>query len=51
MVVFVFSALCAVFVDSADDILVGCGGFVKSDVEIDYSRIEVRGRLGGLPGS
>ncbi|XP_030637275.1 nodal modulator 1 [Chanos chanos] len=26
----------------ADDILVGCGGFVKSDVEINYSLIEIR---------
>lgn len=26
----------------ADDIVVGCGGFVKSDVEINYSLIEVR---------
>ncbi|KAI4889980.1 hypothetical protein NFI96_024366, partial [Prochilodus magdalenae] len=30
------------FVYSADDILVGCGGFVKSDVEIDYSLIEIK---------
>lgn len=29
-------------VNCADDILVGCGGFVKSDVEINYSLIEVR---------
>lgn len=27
---------------SADDIVVACGGFVKSDVEINYSLIEVR---------
>lgn len=26
---------------SADDIVVACGGFVKSDVEINYSLIEV----------
>lgn len=30
------------FVNGTDDILVGCGGFVKSDVEINYSVIEVR---------
>lgn len=29
----------------ADDILVGCGGFVKSDVEIDYSLVEVSNYL------
>lgn len=27
---------------SSDDIVVACGGFVKSDVEINYSLIEVR---------
>lgn len=27
---------------SADDIVVACGGFVKSNVEINYSLIEVR---------
>ncbi|KAG7491883.1 hypothetical protein MATL_G00008710 [Megalops atlanticus] len=26
----------------ADDIVVGCGGFVKSDVEINYSLIEIK---------
>ncbi|KAF5902948.1 nodal modulator 1-like, partial [Clarias magur] len=30
------------FVNGADDILVGCGGFVKSDVDIDYSLVEIR---------
>lgn len=41
----------------SEDIVVGCGGFVKSDVEINYSLIEVsrRGWPGGLcdpgPGS
>jgi hypothetical protein len=25
----------------SEDIVVGCGGFVKSDVEINYSLIEV----------
>ncbi|KAF4080021.1 hypothetical protein AMELA_G00165660 [Ameiurus melas] len=40
-VLLVFS-LCAVSVNCADDILVGCGGFVKSDVEIDYSLVEIR---------
>lgn len=28
----------------SEDIVVGCGGFVKSDVEINYSLIEVRRR-------
>jgi len=27
---------------SSDDVVVACGGFVKSDVEINYSLIEVR---------
>lgn len=27
---------------SSEDIVVACGGFVKSDVEINYSLIEVR---------
>lgn len=31
-----------VLVVSSDDIVVACGGFVKSDVEINYSLIEVR---------
>lgn len=41
----------------SEDIVVGCGGFVKSDVEINYSLIEVSCRAwpGGLcepwPGS
>lgn len=35
--------ICCQFVTvSADDIVVACGGFVKSDVEINYSLIEVR---------
>ncbi|TRZ04195.1 hypothetical protein DNTS_011991 [Danionella cerebrum] len=29
-------------VNGTDDILVGCGGFVKSDVEINYSAIEIK---------
>uniref|UniRef100_A0A8B9KY12 Nodal modulator 1 n=1 Tax=Astyanax mexicanus TaxID=7994 RepID=A0A8B9KY12_ASTMX len=37
----VFSAGAGVL-QAADDILVGCGGFVKSDVEIDYSLIEIK---------
>lgn len=28
----------------SEDIVVGCGGFVKSDVEINYSLIEVSAR-------
>uniref|UniRef100_A0A4W4F4M3 Prealbumin-like fold domain-containing protein n=1 Tax=Electrophorus electricus TaxID=8005 RepID=A0A4W4F4M3_ELEEL len=35
-------SLCGSLARSADDILVGCGGFVKSDVEIDYSLIEIK---------
>ncbi|KAA0713171.1 Nodal modulator 1 pM5 protein [Triplophysa tibetana] len=31
-----------IVVNCADDILVGCGGFVKSDVEINYSLIEIK---------
>lgn len=41
LIVIVFSVYVA-SVSCADDILVGCGGFVKSDVEIDYSLVEVR---------
>ena len=29
---------------ASEDIVVGCGGFVKSDVEINYSLIEVSAR-------
>ncbi|XP_053550913.1 nodal modulator 3 [Bombina bombina] len=35
-------ALCFVGVHGADDIVVGCGGFVKSDVDINYSLIEIK---------
>lgn len=31
-------------VGGSEDIVVGCGGFVKSDVEINYSLIEVSRR-------
>uniref|UniRef100_A0A0E9VVW7 Uncharacterized protein n=1 Tax=Anguilla anguilla TaxID=7936 RepID=A0A0E9VVW7_ANGAN len=34
----------------ADDIVVGCGGFVKSEVEINYSLIEVRSWPGVVSG-
>lgn len=34
-------ALCCALARGSDDIVVGCGGFVKSDVEINYSLIEV----------
>lgn len=34
-------ALCCALVRGSEDIVVGCGGFVKSDVEINYSLIEV----------
>lgn len=37
-----FGIICCQFITvSADDIVVACGGFVKSDVEINYSLIEV----------
>lgn len=42
LAVLILSFLCVTFVNATDDILVGCGGFVKSDVEINYSVIEVR---------
>lgn len=35
---------------SSEDIVVGCGGFVKSDVEINYSLIEVSARPARGPG-
>ncbi|KAM4631893.1 BOS complex subunit NOMO1-like [Discoglossus pictus] len=38
----VLSALCWAGARGADDIVVGCGGFVKSDVEINYSLIEIK---------
>lgn len=34
-------ALCCALARGSEDIVVGCGGFVKSDVEINYSLIEV----------
>lgn len=34
-------AVCCALVRGSEDIVVGCGGFVKSDVEINYSLIEV----------
>ncbi|XP_062304047.1 BOS complex subunit NOMO1 [Osmerus eperlanus] len=33
---------CQLSIVSADDIVVACGGFVKSDVEINYSLIEIK---------
>ncbi|XP_069503150.1 BOS complex subunit NOMO1-like [Ambystoma mexicanum] len=41
---FVVSACCCYWQRArcADDIVVGCGGFVKSDVEISYSLIEIK---------
>lgn len=33
----------------SEDIVVGCGGFVKSDVEINYSLIEVSARPAARP--
>lgn len=41
-------ALCCALVRGSEDIVVGCGGFVKSGVEINYSLIEV-GAAGSLP--
>ncbi|KAM8934812.1 BOS complex subunit NOMO3-like [Pelodytes ibericus] len=35
-------ALCWHHVWGSDDIVVGCGGFVKSDVDINYSLIEIK---------
>lgn len=35
----------------SEDIVVGCGGFVKSDVEINYSLIEVSARPAARPSS
>ncbi|KAM6972753.1 BOS complex subunit NOMO1 [Aplochiton taeniatus] len=38
-----FGIICCQFTRvSADDIVVACGGFVKSDVEINYSLIEIK---------
>ncbi|XP_043945088.1 nodal modulator 1-like isoform X1 [Protopterus annectens] len=42
LVVVIFTTLLCALVWSADDIVVGCGGFVKSDVEINYSLIEIK---------
>ncbi len=42
LTILILSFLYVTFVNGTDDILVGCGGFVKSDVEINYSVIEVR---------
>ncbi|XP_018425571.1 PREDICTED: nodal modulator 3-like [Nanorana parkeri] len=38
----VLCVLCWDWARAADDIVVGCGGFVKSDVDINYSLIEVK---------
>uniref|UniRef100_A0A8C8RUX9 Nodal modulator 1 n=1 Tax=Pelusios castaneus TaxID=367368 RepID=A0A8C8RUX9_9SAUR len=35
-------ALCWALARGSEDIVVGCGGFVKSDVEISYSLIEIK---------
>lgn len=45
-------ALCCALARGSEDIVVGCGGFVKSDVEINYSLIEVGAAAGPgcLPG-
>lgn len=41
LLVFIHLSLYVASTNCADDILVGCGGFVKSDVELDYSLVEV----------
>uniref|UniRef100_A0A8C2A9F6 Nodal modulator n=1 Tax=Cyprinus carpio TaxID=7962 RepID=A0A8C2A9F6_CYPCA len=42
LTILILSFLCVTFVNGTDEILVGCGGFVKSDVEINYSVIEIK---------
>uniref|UniRef100_A0A673H3X6 Nodal modulator 1-like n=1 Tax=Sinocyclocheilus rhinocerous TaxID=307959 RepID=A0A673H3X6_9TELE len=42
LTILILSFLCVTFVNGTDDILVGCGGFVKSDVEINYCVIEIK---------
>lgn len=42
LLVFINISVYLALVNCADEILVGCGGFVKSDVELDYSLVEVR---------
>lgn len=42
-------ALCCGLARGSEDIVVGCGGFVKSDVEINYSLIEVGAAASPLP--
>ncbi|KTG00751.1 hypothetical protein cypCar_00030562 [Cyprinus carpio] len=42
LAILILSFLYVIFVNGTDDILVGCGGFVKSDVEINYSVIEIK---------
>ncbi|XP_064415226.1 BOS complex subunit NOMO3 isoform X2 [Latimeria chalumnae] len=38
----IVAAVCWQVVLGSDDIVVGCGGFVKSEVEINYSLIEIK---------
>uniref|UniRef100_A0A8C2G883 Nodal modulator n=1 Tax=Cyprinus carpio TaxID=7962 RepID=A0A8C2G883_CYPCA len=42
LTILILSFLCVTSVNGTDEILVGCGGFVKSDVEINYSVIEIK---------
>uniref|UniRef100_A0A671LL93 Nodal modulator 1-like n=1 Tax=Sinocyclocheilus anshuiensis TaxID=1608454 RepID=A0A671LL93_9TELE len=42
LAILILSFLYVIFVNGTDDILVGCGGFVKSDVEINYSVVEIK---------
>ncbi|XP_051568464.1 nodal modulator 1-like [Myxocyprinus asiaticus] len=42
LAILILHFLCLTFVNCTDDILVACGGFVKSDVDINYSLIEIK---------
>lgn len=42
---------CVGLARASEDIVVGCGGFVKSDVEINYSLIEVSARPAARAGA
>ncbi|XP_071806150.1 BOS complex subunit NOMO1-like [Asterias amurensis] len=39
---FLIALICCIFAVSEADDFLGCGGFVKSDVEINFSRIEIK---------
>ncbi|XP_041433909.1 nodal modulator 3 [Xenopus laevis] len=42
LVLVALSAMCWCWMCAGEDIVVGCGGFVKSDVDINYSLIEIK---------